>query len=143
MKDSVIVRPALESDAKRVSELMEQLGYKATEREIATRLREAMERRIVLVAVAGGVVGGWISISVDTPFIEGREVLIEGLVVDERLRSRRIGERLLREAEQWARTQGCANVRVQSNVVRDRAHAFYERNGYARYKTQHQFRKRL
>jgi hypothetical protein len=32
---------------------------------------------------------------------------------------------------------------VRSNVIRDRAHKFYERQGYEHYKTQKAFRKPL
>jgi len=46
-------------------------------------------------------------------------------------------------AEQWARVHGFALMRVRSNVVRERAHRFYEREGYARVKTQAVFRKAL
>ena len=34
-------------------------------------------------------------------------------------------------------------VRVRSNVVRDRAHAFYEREGYRKVKVQQVFEKRV
>jgi len=35
------------------------------------------------------------------------------------------------------------NMSVRSNVIRDRAHKFYERQGYEHCKTQKAFRKRL
>src|SRR6266550_2924266 len=39
--------------------------------------------------------------------------------------------------------QGCKSMSVRSNVIRERAHKFYERNGYEHYKTQKSFRKPL
>lgn len=138
-----IVRPAKPSDAQRLCELMVQLGYEVPAAEISARLARVNERRTVLVATIDGIVAGWIAASTDEPFVEGREVLIEGLVVDETLRSRGVGGRLLREVEAWARAHGCTTLRVQSNIIRERAHGFYDRNGYRRTKTQHQFRKRL
>ncbi len=139
----VDVRPARGSDAQILADLMAQLGYEVPAAEIASRVERLDERRSVLVATVQRVVAGWIAVSVDEPFVTGREALVEGLVVDERLRSQGVGERLLHEAEAWARAHACTAVRVQSNVIRERAHTFYERNGYARVKTQHQFRKRL
>ena len=68
---------------------------------------------------------------------------VSGLVVDERFRSQRVGESLLARAEQWARENGCQSIGLRSNVIRDRAHAFYERHGYAHVKTQKAFRKSL
>jgi hypothetical protein len=34
-------------------------------------------------------------------------------------------------------------VSLRSNIVRPESHAFYEKIGYARFKTQHAYRKRL
>ena len=45
--------------------------------------------------------------------------------------------------QDWARAQGFASMRVRSNVIRERAHRFYEREGYARIKAQAVFRKPL
>jgi len=50
---------------------------------------------------------------------------------------------LLRAAERWAKSKGCKNMSVRSNVIRERAHTFYLRNGYQHYKTQKAFRKNL
>jgi len=62
--------------------------------------------------------------------------LLEGFVVDEAARSRGIGAALLEAVESRARERGCAEIRVQSNVLRERAHSFYERNGYVKVKAQ-------
>ena len=72
----------------------------------------------------------------DEPRVE-----ISGLVVDERLRSQGIGEKLLARAEQWAREKGYRTIGLRCNVIRARAHAFYERHGYQHVKTQKSFRK--
>ncbi len=44
-----------------------------------------------------------------------------GLVVDEAIRGAGIGAQLLAAAEVWARERGCTEMRVHSNVVRNRA----------------------
>ena len=49
----------------------------------------------------------------------------------------------MQRAEEWAREKGCATVGVRSNVIRERAHAFYERIGYKHIKTQKSFHKEL
>ena len=49
----------------------------------------------------------------------------------------------MEKAEAWARKQGCGSVRLHSNVLRARAHAFYERLGYRLTKLQKAFRKEL
>ena len=68
---------------------------------------------------------------------------IGGLVVDAGHRSAGIGRALVEAAESWARSEGYAGMRVRSNVIRKRAHAFYERLGYRCTKTQGHFVKDL
>jgi GNAT superfamily N-acetyltransferase len=64
-------------------------------------------------------------------------------VVDEAHRSGGVGRALLGAAEAWAREHGCEVVTVRSRVARERAHRFYEREGYVRVKTSHVFSKPL
>ena len=54
-----------------------------------------------------------------------------------------VGAALLAVAEDWARAQGFSTMRLRSNVIRERAHRFYEREGYRRIKSQAVFRKPL
>ncbi|MBV8531681.1 MAG: GNAT family N-acetyltransferase [Candidatus Eremiobacteraeota bacterium] len=138
-----MIRTASSSDAARIAELTRQLGYDVSAQEIAGRLRRRGERREVFVAVCADLVIGWAAVCVDAPFIEGFCACIEGLVVDETARSRGAGALLLSAAEAWARTRGCTAIRVGSNVVRERAHAFYHRRGYVTIKAQYQLRKTL
>jgi len=66
---------------------------------------------------------------------------IGGLVVEEGWRGSGIGRRLMQQAEQWAQEQGCWAMHVRSNILRERAHRFYERLGYQSIKTQRVFRR--
>jgi GNAT superfamily N-acetyltransferase len=86
---------------------------------------------------------GWMHATV-TPLLEvPRRAEVNGLVTDEKVRSRGAGASLLKAAEKWARKMGCTGMSVRSNVIRDRAHLFYLRHGYEHYKTQKAFRKTL
>ena len=49
----------------------------------------------------------------------------------------------LAQAEEWTLERGYDVVALRSNVIRDRAHAFYLREGYTHAKTQKAFRKTL
>lgn len=123
---------------------MHQLGYDVPANELAKRLSRQRDRREVFVAVDDRAeIVGWVAVCVDETFVQGYGAQIEGLVVDERARSRGAGAQLLDAAESWARRRGCDEIRVQSNVIRTRAHPFYARQGYATVKTQYQLRKRL
>ena len=137
------LRPARPSDAARVHILMEQLGYSVASEEIARRIARRGDDREVFVAEHDADVVGWAAVCIGEGFVEGRLAWIEGLVVAEGGRSAGTGARLLDAVETWARERGCEAMRVQSNVIRERAHTFYERNGYAKLKAQFAFRKQL
>lgn len=130
-------RLAKVEDAVPISGLMSQLGYEVSSTVVRERLNQLSPLRQVFVAECLGRVVGWIAVSIQSQFVTGRDALIEGFVVDESLRSRGIGTVLLEEAERWAIERRCAAIRVQSNVIRESAHRFYERNGFAHLKTQH------
>jgi GNAT superfamily N-acetyltransferase len=82
-----------------------------------------------------GTVVGWIDLSVEYHLQSEPAALIGGLVVAEAARDQGIGRQLCEAAEAWARQRGLARIRVRSNAVRERAHAFYLREGYRRVKT--------
>ena len=65
------------------------------------------------------------------------------LIVTARARNSGIGRALLAPAETWARDRGYHDLRVRSNVVRERAHRFCERCGYTSPDSQRVFVKLL
>ena len=68
---------------------------------------------------------------------------VRALVVDEEVRGRGTGRRLMDAAESWAKANGYSTMQVRSNVKRERTHRFYERLGYTTTKTSHVFSKPL
>jgi len=142
----VRVRRARLSDAGAVAALAGQLGYPTPQKQMVARLKDALRWKNGACFVAengnGGLLG-WAHVSV-TPLLEvERRAELNGLVVDENARSVGVGARLLAEAEKWARKMHCTGMSVRSNVLRERAHQFYLREGYEHYKTQKAFRKPL
>ena len=101
------------------------------------------EAEVFVAQLESGEIAGWIAVIVYRTVEADARAEVSGLVVDERFRSQRVGEHLLARAEHWARGQGCHVIGLRSNIIRDRAHAFYERHGYAHVKTQKAFRKQL
>jgi GNAT superfamily N-acetyltransferase len=55
---------------------------------------------------------------------------IPDLVVDEDSRSAGVGRALISRAEELARERGCWGMELESATWRDRAHAFYLREGW-------------
>jgi GNAT superfamily N-acetyltransferase len=142
---SVRIRHARKSDVPRLAELSGELGYPATAEEMKERFAQIKPaaRHAVFVAELEKKVIGWIHVSV-TPLLEvACRAEVNGLIVADGHRSSGAGAKLLDAAEKWARGKKCKGMSVRSNVIRDRAHAFYERQGYLHIKTQKAFRKPL
>lgn len=140
------IRPARPADAGAVAELSGQLGYPVEAIEQARRLAPvlASERDAVLVAVdVADRPIGWIHVQERMLLEASGQALVAGLVVDAAHRSGGIGRALLAAGEAWARERGLATMRVLSRVERERAHRFYQREGYALVKTSRVFERRL
>ena len=142
------IRKARRSDVERIAELSGELGYPASTAQVAARLRQLkpVSKHAVFVAespdAATGLVG-WLHVSVSHLLESDIRAEVNGLIVAEGQRSAGAGAKLLDAAEEWARRHGCQGMNVRSNVIRERAHKFYERQGYEHYKTQKAFRKPL
>lgn len=140
------IREAQPQDYPRIAELAYQLGYPSSLEEIAKRfdgIQRSNEHAVFVAQLANGEIAGWLAVFVYRVVEADARTEISGFVVDERYRSQRVGKRLLARAESWAREKGCRAVGLRSNVIRDRAHAFYESHGYQHVKTQKSFRKDL
>lgn len=140
------IRDARTEDFVQMAELAQQLGYASTADDIATRIapmRESAEHGVFVAELADGQIGGWIGVFVYRCVEAEARAEVSGLVVDATARSQGIGRQLLERGEQWAREKGCNIIALRTNVVRERAHAFYERQGYQHTKTQRSYRKVL
>lgn len=86
----------------------------------------------VMVAEVDGKVAGTFQLTIIQQLSNrgGRVAQIESVVVDPGMRSRGIGEAMMRWAIDEARRRRCVRVQLTSNKVRGRAHAFYERLGF-------------
>ena len=140
------IRRARAADAARLADLSGELGYPVTAAATAPILRKlkSSKRDAVFVADSSehGVLG-WVHVSVNHLIEVGTRAEINGLIVAEGHRNLGAGARLLDAAEAWARKHGARGMSVRSKVERERAHNFYERQGYQHYKTQKAFRKSL
>jgi GNAT superfamily N-acetyltransferase len=140
------IRPAQPRDHARIADLAGQLSYPSTPQQIERRLQDinnSVQAAVFVAELETGEIAGWIAVFVYRTVEADARAEVSGLVVDELFRSQRVGERLLARAEEWALEHGCQYIGLRSNVIRDRAHAFYERHGYAHVKTQKAFRKAL
>lgn len=146
VRSGCTVRVAQPRDSDRIAELAGYLGYPSTGEEVRERLsqmQDANQYALFVAELPGGQIAGWIGLYVFRAVELETSAEISGLIVDEDVRSCGIGKILLDAAEGWARSIRCNVISVRSNVKRDRAHQFYENNGFETVKTQKEFRKRL
>ncbi len=140
------VRPPTPDDYHKMAALAGQLGYPCTDGTIRDRLagmQNSDQYAVYIAELSGGHIAGWVGVCIFRAVSSDKCAEISGLIVDEQVRSRAIGKRLLDAAEEWARLRGCDVISVHSNVTRERAHQFYSNNGFQHLKTQKLFLKSL
>jgi ribosomal protein S18 acetylase RimI-like enzyme len=145
MEASVRIRPWEREDFAQLAVLSGELGYAATAEQVARRLAQIGANGTILVAAdrKSDLVLGWIELQAITHLTSDPHLEICGLVVSAAARSRGIGSLLVAAAEKTASDKKIACLRVRSNIIRDRAHGFYERLGFANVKTSKVFEKAL
>jgi len=139
------VREARPEDAPELARLSTQLGYPMSDADAARQLEllAGHPDHVLLVAADSDRLAGWLQVSLPRIFESPVTAEIAGLVVDETRRGAGIGASLVAAAAQWARARGCRGLRVRTNVIRERALRFYEREGFGRLKQQHVLEKPL
>jgi (aminoalkyl)phosphonate N-acetyltransferase len=137
--ETIIVRRALADDWPAVAALLAELGRpqalgtddEEALRAVYARYLEQLDAEALVAEVDGRVVGFCdvefrTRLNFDVP-----QAWIPDLVVAEGQRSRGAGRALLARAEELARERGCWGMALESATWRDRAHAFYVREGWA------------
>jgi predicted N-acetyltransferase YhbS len=134
MPDVITIRVAAPSDAPTLCELLEQLGYPATESEIPARLAAiaSIPSAAAFVATNGfGEVVGLVTAHL-IPSVHDNDPVawLTTLVVLEDAREAGIGSALVRHVERWAAEKGARRISVTSGIQRRATHAFYEKRDY-------------
>ena len=146
LQGAISIRPARSDDVASLAGLSTQLGYPATADMLSDRLMRVRDEgvgQVFVAADAHGRVLGWTHVVPRLHLEESPFAELAGLVVADGARGAGVGAALLSAAERWARGHGFAHFRVRSNVVRERAHRFYLREGYVERKRQVVFDKAL
>jgi GNAT superfamily N-acetyltransferase len=128
------IRDARLDDADAITPLVGQLSASTTVEQVRQRLEPLLSNRHarVLVGELDGVVVG-LAVAEISHLIEHDQPIcsLRAIVIDERHRSQGIGARMLEAVECHAQAHRCAGVMLNAGNQRRRAHAFYERMGYA------------
>jgi len=141
-----VIRKAAQPDALEISQLSSQLGYPCSEEETVQFLAdlELDPTHCVFVAeIQPGVLAGFGHVFVTKRLFLPAFAELGGLVIDQKCRGTGIGKLLLTEAEGWAKTRDCREIRVRSNIIRTAARDFYLSQGYRDSKQQTVFYKEI
>lgn len=143
MINPIEIRQIEVTDASKIAELNQELGYQTSTSLVERQLEIIRSKKdhYVFVAIDNdqvvGYIHGFISIRLTTdPFLE-----IGGLIVKENCRNKGIGRKLVGHLEQYIK--GVENVRVRCNVNRKSAHDFYLALNYTEKKEQTIFERKL
>jgi predicted N-acetyltransferase YhbS len=134
MPDVITIRAAAPSDARTLSELLDQLGYPTGESEIPARLAAlaSFPSAAAFVATNGfGEVVGLVTAHLIPSMHDDEPVAwLTTLVVLEDAREAGIGSALVRHVERWALQKGARRISVTSGIQRKATHAFYVKRDY-------------
>ena len=129
------IRPATEQDAPHVHRLIELLEAPRTYEfdAFSSKFRSNLVNPLIvyLVAEADGAVCSFGSLQFSSPLHHiGPVAEIVELVVEESCRGAGIGAAMVEEMAARARERGCECLELSTNRMRERAHRFYERQGF-------------
>ena len=132
---SLIIRIAQAQDFDEIYPLFVQLWpNKPIDREELKRVYDraaGSESDELLCAVEDGKIVGFCAYAVvNNLWQEGQIGYIYAMVVDESLRGKGVGTKIINESLERARAKGLKRMELDSGFPRERAHAFYEKLGF-------------
>jgi GNAT superfamily N-acetyltransferase len=144
MNQDIEICFAQSTDAEALAPLLRQLGYDNSAASIAETLDSihATQGKVLLAKYSGRVVG-CLHALIDVRLAEGTFAEFVSIVVDENFRGRGIGKNLMRDAEAYLKNEGCQNLRIRANTIREESHSIYLSQGFDLVKSQHIFVKAL
>lgn len=139
-----IIRPMTREDIQVVQKLAIELGYPDSVEVLQERLQELLvlpHHRLLVLDDLGPK--GWIHLEKTFSLIAPVRVQIKALVVSEKERGKGFGKSLLKEAMAWGKDSGVSTIYLSANIIRDKSHTFYLKNGFSKKKTSHFFEMKI
>jgi GNAT superfamily N-acetyltransferase len=145
ISSDMAISPMKEGHLSQVAKLSEQLGYPVTLSDLSTRWNalSGNKRHALFVYEDNDLIQGWIHLEIVEDLIEENKVEIKALVVEENSRGHGIGKALIEAAEKWGKTYQLHTIYLNCNILRERTHVFYQREGFTKYKSSLFFEKKI
>ena len=144
MNKNFIVRQAVISDAKDIYYINKtSLGYDYDLEKQKAKIQAVLNdsTQVIFVAETNNKVVGFIHlVNYDVIYADNFKNCL-GLAVDNDYKRNGIGSALLNQAEIWAKENGAVGIRLCSGVEREKAHQFYQSQGYEVTKLQKNIKK--
>lgn len=130
----MIIRKCNKSDIKDIYNLICELKNKKfdyTKFQMAYTSKIDDEKNYYIIGIDDSNVIGFLSLVIDYQLHHVQKVAtIEELIVSSKYRSNGIGKNLLENAIEYAKNNKCDVIELTSGFSRERAHKFYEKNGF-------------
>lgn len=129
---NIIIRLATPGDASAIADLISQMGYPITESEAEIRIHQYSKLTYrLMVAELEGVTIGLIALHIyDVLHLPAPEGRVISFCVDEKVRCKGVGTRLLLEAERFFKESKCYKIVLNCNLRRSDTHQYYLNRGY-------------
>lgn len=106
----------------------------AAAKRIFTRIESYPDYAIYLVEREGEIIGTFALLIMDNLAHHGVcEGIVENIIVRPQFQSQGVGKEMMESAMQLCAEAGCYKLVLSSNLIRERAHRFYENLGFEKY----------
>ena len=128
----MIIRQGKLADSSSIHQLLEQLGYPQHDDKVAQAIElYNKESYHLLVVEDDSMIAGFASLHwFDMFHSRGKMGRITAICIQDELRSKGIGHKLLLASEEFLKLKGCTKIEVTCNLKRTLTHEFYTKNGY-------------
>ena len=130
-----MIREAERTDKDQITELYKMLVPNSKKMYVLEEQIEKIRRdsnNFLLVYEEEGEILGTLTLNICIQALHGTRPygVVENIVVHENQRSKNIGRRLLQYVENYCKSINCHRIMLLSNSTRQRAHQFFEREGF-------------
>lgn len=136
-ENKIIIREADKNDLKKVLELYKAINEEneIIDYELSEKILNLMKiypyHKLFVVENEISIIGTFVLTIIDYIAHGAKKAgLLEDVIVSPEMRSKGIGKKILEYAIEECRKHNCYKIALSSNIKRERAHKFYEKNGF-------------